>query len=104
MAKRADILSIVEAAYRPAESREAWALGVVGALSEALDGVPCGALIYDATNPRWVNLDWSWTSGIPDAAAKAAFNMPMPGDDGSGIVKVYRSTTFTSLRKSFTPA
>jgi DNA-binding CsgD family transcriptional regulator len=104
MPKRTDTLAIVEAAYRPADSPDAWASGIASALSQTIGGAPCAALLYDATNPRWVNLDWTWTSGIPAEAARAAFDLPMPDNDGSRMVNLYRSMTFTTVRKSFPAA
>jgi DNA-binding CsgD family transcriptional regulator len=103
MAKRADTLSLIEAAYQPSESREAWAKKILSVLLDLGGGTSCGALLFDATNPRWVNVDWAGTEAIPDAFVGSLLNLPMPGDDGSMLVNVYRTLTFASVRESFVP-
>jgi DNA-binding CsgD family transcriptional regulator len=102
MSKPGDTLSIIEVAYRPAETREAWATQVATAFQVVVKGAPCAALLYDATHARRVEIDWSWFDGFP-AAAVAALDMPVPDDAGTALTSLYRTTVFARTREDFVP-
>jgi len=104
MSRARDTLSIVEAAYRPAETREAWATQVARAVKDVLKGGPCAAFLYDARRPRSVRLDWTWFDGFPRTAVDTALELVVQDDAGAASTCLYRTTVFATTRADFVPA
>jgi DNA-binding CsgD family transcriptional regulator len=106
MTTRADVLSVIEAAYRPAESRAAWLKAVAERMLHVFGNGPVvGGVLYDARRSDWIELTDFHHIGLPPAFAADIFSpYPVPPpDDFAALLHAYRTTTIGTLGRTFGP-
>ena len=104
MTARADVLSVIEAAYRPAESLPAWIKAITEGMLQVFGAGPHGcALVYDARKSDWIELIDFHGVGIPAVFAAGIFRRypTPPPDDFAALLHAFRTTTIGTLGRTF---
>ena len=95
---KADLISVVEAAYQIEQSEDAWLRGVLGAARPSVDA-EFGAIscTYDASNPAALRFNSFVSTGLSDeSAAHIARNVPLA--DSDFIQRAFLSTSCGTSR------
>jgi DNA-binding CsgD family transcriptional regulator len=105
MTERGDVLSVIEAAYRPTASMQEWLEAVTSAFLPAFGlGERGGILLYDARRPDWIEPLAQHALGLEPAFIAQLLDQPPASPQALRAgVHVYRTTTFTTLRRTWVP-